>query len=127
MKILFIIQGEGRGHLTQALSLRQKLTGEGHQIIGVLVGKSPVRRLPDFFFEKIEAPVYLFESPNFLPSAKNKQVNLAKSVIYNVLRSHRYMSGIRYINRMIKETEADVVVNFYELLTGLTSSSVRKP
>lgn len=48
MKILFIIQGEGRGHLTQALSLRQKLTDEGHQVVGVLVGKSPARRLPDF-------------------------------------------------------------------------------
>ena len=33
MKILFIIQGEGRGHLTQALSLRQKLTDEGHQVV----------------------------------------------------------------------------------------------
>ena len=49
MKILFIIQGEGRGHLTQALSLRQKLMAEGHEIVGVLVGKSPARRLPDFF------------------------------------------------------------------------------
>ena len=39
MKILFIIQGEGRGHLTQALSLRQKLMAEGHEIVGVLVGK----------------------------------------------------------------------------------------
>ena len=73
MKILFIIQGEGRGHLTQALSLRQKLTDEGHQVVGVLVGKSPARRLPDFFSKKIEAPVYPFESPNFLPSAQNKQ------------------------------------------------------
>ena len=52
MKILFIIQGEGRGHLTQALSLRQKLTDEGHQVVGVLVGKSPARRLPDFFSKK---------------------------------------------------------------------------
>ena len=43
MKILFIIQGEGRGHLTQALSLRQKLADEGHEIVGVLVGKSPAR------------------------------------------------------------------------------------
>lgn len=84
MKILFIIQGEGRGHLTQALSLRQKLTDEGHQVVGVLVGKSPARRLPDFFSKKIEAPVYPFESPNFLPSAQNKQVNLVKSVAYNV-------------------------------------------
>lgn len=53
MKILFIIQGEGRGHLTQALSLRQKLMAEGHEIVGVLVGKSPARRLPDFFLNKI--------------------------------------------------------------------------
>ena len=40
MKMLFIIQGEGRGHLTQALSLRRKLADEGHQVVGVLVGKS---------------------------------------------------------------------------------------
>ena len=126
MKILFIIQGEGRGHLTQALSLRQKLTDEGHQVVGVLVGKSPARRLPDFFSKKIEAPVYPFESPNFLPSAQNKQVNLVKSVAYNVFRLHKYMSSIRYINRMIKETGADVVINFYELLTGLTCFAGRK-
>ena len=120
MKMLFIIQGEGRGHLTQALSLRQKLADEGHQVVGVLVGKSPARRIPDFFTEKIDAPVYPFESPNFLPTAKNKQVNLLKSVGYNVLRLHTYVASIHYINRMVKETEADVVVNFYELLTGLT-------
>lgn len=120
MKILFIIQGEGRGHLTQALSLHQKLTAEGHQIVGVLVGKSPARHLPPFFSEKIKAPVYPFESPNFLPTAKNKQVNLFKSIAYNMLRLHKYAASIRYINHMIEETEADVVVNFYELLTGLT-------
>ncbi|RHU29302.1 glycosyltransferase [Parabacteroides sp. TM07-1AC] len=120
MKMLFIIQGEGRGHLTQALSLRQKLEDEGHQVVGVLVGKSPARSIPDFFTEKIAAPVYPFESPNFLPTAKNKQVNLLKSVGYNVLRLYTYMGSIRYIDRMIKETGADVVVNFYELLTGLT-------
>lgn len=120
MKILFIIQGEGRGHLTQALSLRQKLSAEGHQVVGVLVGKSPARRLPDFFSEKIGVPVYPFESPNFLPSAKNKQVNLLGSVAYNLIRLHKYIGSIAYIRRMIKETEADVVVNFYELLTGLT-------
>lgn len=120
MKILFIIQGEGRGHLTQALSLRQKLTDEGHQIVGVLVGKSPARRIPEFFTEKINAPLYDFESPNFLPTAKNKQVNLLGSIGYNLLRLHKYIGSIRYIDRMIKETRADVVVNFYELLTGLT-------
>lgn len=43
-----------------------------------------------------------------------------RSVLYNVLRLHKYMGSIRYIDRMIRQTDADVVVNFYELLTGLT-------
>ena len=120
MRILFIIQGEGRGHLTQALSLRQKLESEGHTIVGVLVGKSPARRLPSFFVDKIHAPIYSFESPNFLPTAKNKQVHIVRSVVYNLCRTNKYVGSIRYIQRMIRETEADVVVNFYELLTGLT-------
>ena len=120
MRILFVIQGEGRGHLTQALSLRQKLVGEGHEVVGVLVGKSPARRLPAFFLDKIGVPVYPFESPNFLPTAKNKQVNLAVSIVYNLARLPKYLLSVRFINRMIRETEADVVVNFYELLTGFT-------
>lgn len=120
MKYLFIIQGEGRGHLTQSLSLRQKLIAEGNQVVGVLVGKSPARRLPSFFVEKIKAPIYTFESPNFLPSPKNKKVGLGKSIGYNLFRLHKYVHSIRYINHIIKESSADVVVNFYELLTGLT-------
>ena len=67
MKYLFIIQGEGRGHLTQALSLRQKLIAEGNQVVGVLVGKSPARRLPSFFVEKM---------------------GLGKSIGYNLFRLH---------------------------------------
>ncbi len=82
--------------------------------------KSPARRIPEFFTEKINAPLYDFESPNFLPTAKNKLVNLLGSIGYNLLRLHKYIGSIRYIDRMIKETGADVVVNFYELLTGLT-------
>ena len=120
MKILFIIQGEGRGHLTQAISLRKKLLREGHQIVGVLVGKSPARRLPDFFYKKIGTEVHTFESPNFLPTPKNKQANLLRSISYNLLRLHKYAKSICYINQTIKDTEAEVVVNFYELLSGLT-------
>ena len=97
MRILFVIQGEGRGHLTQALSLRQKLVGEGHEVVGVLVGKSPARRLPAFFLDKIGVPVYPFESPNFLPTAKNKQVNLAASIVYNLARLPKYLIAHQYL------------------------------
>lgn len=120
MRILFIIQGEGRGHLTQALALCQKLAEEGHQVVGALVGKSPSRQLPIFFKEKLGVPIYTFESPNFLPTAKNKQVKLGYSLVYNFFRLPKYLASIAYIRRMIRQTDADVVVNFYELITGLT-------
>lgn len=120
MKILFIIQGEGRGHLTQAIALREKLLAEGHQLVGVLAGKSPSRQLPAFFTEKIGTEVTAFESPNFLPAAGNKQAHLMRSVTYNLFRMHKYMESICTINRLIRESQAEVVINFYELLTGFT-------
>ena len=106
--------------MTQAISLRKKLINEGHEVVGAMVGKSPARILPSFFQNKIGVPVYTFESPNFLPAAKNKKVSLTQSIIYNLFRCHKYLLSIRMIRRIIDETQADVVVNFYELLTGFT-------
>ncbi len=120
MKILFIVQGEGRGHLTQALTMRSILRSNGHEVVEVLVGKSNVRRLPKFFKENIAAPIREFESPNFLPTPANKRNNLPRSVAYNLLRLPYFLKSVIFIQRRIIETRADVVINFYELLTGFT-------
>ena len=76
MKFLFIVQGEGRGHLTQAITLEDMLQRNGHEVVEVLVGKSSSRTLPGFFNRSIHAPVKRFISPNFLPTTDNKRVNL---------------------------------------------------
>ena len=36
MKFLFIVQGEGRGHLTQAITLEEILRRNGHEVVEVL-------------------------------------------------------------------------------------------
>ena len=120
MKVLFIIQGEGRGHLTQAITLEGILRRNGYDVVEVLVGQSSSRRLPGFFNRNIKAPVKRFLSPNFLPTPANRRVSLTRSVVYNLLRLPAYFRSMRYIDRRIRETEAELVVNFYELLTGLT-------
>ena len=38
MKYLFIVQGEGRGHLTQAMTLERMLERHGHQVVGISPG-----------------------------------------------------------------------------------------
>ena len=89
MKFLFIVQGEGRGHLTQAITLEEMLLRNGHEVVEVLVGESSSRILPGFFNRNIQAPVKRFISPNFLPAADNKRANLKKSfiIIYCVFRN----------------------------------------
>lgn len=120
MKFLFIVQGEGRGHLTQAITLEEILRRNGHEVVEVLVGKSSTRRLPGFFNRSIHAPVKRFISPNFLPTPANKRVSLARSVAYNLIKVPAYMNSINYIRKCINASGADMVINFYELLTGLT-------
>lgn len=120
MKFIFIVQGEGRGHLTQALTLERYLTDQGHQVLEVLVGKSRNRSLPDFFMRKLKASCLRFESPNFLPTPANQKNNITTSVLYNIRRLPAFAHSIWFIRKRINATGADVVVNFYELLTGLT-------
>ena len=84
MRVLFVVQGEGRGHLTQAISMEKLLRGNGHEVVEVLVGKSESRRLPGFFIRSIQAPIKHIISPNFLPTRANRRANLSRSVLYNV-------------------------------------------
>lgn len=120
MKVLFIVQGEGRGHLTQAITMEELLRRNGHEVVEVLVGKSNSRCLPGFFNRSIQAPVKRFLSPNFLPTPANKRASLARSVAYNLTRLPVYLKSMHYIHRRIEESGAELVINFYELLTGMT-------
>lgn len=125
MKILFIVQGEGRGHLTQAISLERLLTRSGHEVVEVLVGKSESHRLPGFFNRSIQAPIKQFISPNFLPTPTNKRANIPLSVFYNLTQIPEYIESIHFIHKRIKETQAHLIINFYELLTGFVYAFFR--
>ncbi len=120
MKYLFIIQGEGRGHLTQALSLRELLINNGHEVVAVLVGKSKRRELPAFFSRHIGTPVKSFESPNFLFFHNAKRPSIFKTIFVNLLKSPVYLKSICFIRRQVRQSGADVVINFYDLLAGIS-------
>lgn len=120
MRFVFIIQGEGRGHFTQALVMREMLMRRGDEVVEVLIGKSEARQVPNFFLQKINVPVLAFESPNFLPSAQNKRPSLAKSIYYNIRKLPVFVKSMRLLRRRVEELQPDMVLNFYELLTGLT-------
>ena len=122
---MFIIQGEGRGHLTQALSMHEMLTHNGDEVVEILVGKNELQSLPAFFREKVQCPVTTFSSPCFLFSPKSKKSMLAKSIFYNIGKCFDYIKSIRLVKQRIEENRVDLVINFYEVLTGLTYAFTR--
>jgi len=120
MRYLFVVQGEGRGHLTQALSLKTMLEQSGHEVVAVMAGSSRKCILPEYFTQKIGLEVIQFQSPNFLPAPKGKNVPLLFSVLYNLHFLPVYLNSMLTINRTIKQMQPDVVINFYELMCGFT-------
>lgn len=119
MKFLFTVQGEGRGHYTQALSLSAILRKHGHEVAAVLVGTSESRQIPSFFKEKIQAPVYEYSSPNFTSFYKDKKPNIFLSVLNNFSRPFIYRKSLQLVRDKIEEIRPDVVINFYEMITGM--------
>jgi uncharacterized protein (TIGR00661 family) len=122
MKFLFIVQGEGRGHLTQAISLAEMLRRHGHEVAEVLVGKSHSRDVPDFFKERIGAPISIYDAPSFVFKKDKKHIDKLRTFLFNINipKIRKYGISIEMIYKHIKACKPDVVVNFYELLPGLT-------
>jgi len=119
MRFLFLIQGEGRGHLTQALSFAALLKKEQHELVGVVVGKSPRRQVPEFFLQKIGTTVTSVESPNFETDGLEKKILLGKTIQKNLGKLPTYWASLQKIHALVQELQPEVVVNFYEPLAGL--------
>ena len=124
LRVLFVVQGEGRGHMTQALALRELLAAHGHSVCGVLVGRSEGRTPPAFFTAAFDVPVVCIDAPNF--AYEGGAVRLGRTVRWTARRSLIYAHTLRIVQRQIKARQPDVVVNFYEgmvALSGLVSAS----
>ena len=118
---VFAVQGEGRGHLTQAIATFELLTANGHTVAAVLIGSSKRREIPAFVRERIKAPIITFYSPNFVTDKDNKSIKLSATVFNNLLLWKTYRKSMRLIREVLTTYRPDVLLNFYEPLIGLCS------
>ena len=117
LRVLFAVQGEGRGHMTQALALAAMLRRRGHAVAGALVGTDRWGDVPAFFRRGLGAPVETVESPGFVSSARG-QVRPAATLFRSLRRSPEIGRSLDRVSAALDRTEPDVVVNFYEGLLG---------
>lgn len=119
MKFIFIIQTEGKGHLTQAISLRQILQDKGHEVLTAWAGISLFRRTPGFLVHPFGKSLRRFPAPNFIPDIKRKGILPVLSILFNLLFFPVYLISVLVLAMNIRFSGADAVVNFYELSGGL--------
>jgi hypothetical protein len=118
LAVAFVVQGEGRGHMTQALATARHLRDAGHEVVRVLVGRSPFRSVPDYFVRAVGAPVEVFDAPTQVPDQAGLGVSVAASAGDAARRLPRFVRGGRRIHVATRGT--DVVVNFFDLVGGLS-------
>ena len=117
LRILFLVQGEGRGHLTQALALAPALRAAGHEVVAAVVGASPARVLPGFFADEIGAPVERLDEPGFGYGVSG--VRWGQTLASNVRRSPGFVRALSGMDAAFARYRPDVVVSFFSLLGGL--------
>ncbi len=125
LRVLFAVQGEGRGHMTQALAVAAWLRARGHTVERVLMGESARRQPPAFVRDGLGALIHPIPSPNFVADERGG-IRLGRTVVEGVRAWRRYLPTLRLIDRHVAEVRPDVVVNFFEGMTGLWGL-VRKP
>ena len=105
--------------MTQAIALAELLQKQGHEVSAVAIGKSQRRKIPDFVFGKIKAPIHLFESPNFITDKDSKSILLGKTIGYNLGRLPVFKKSLDQLDALIQQHQPHVLINFYDMLGGL--------
>ncbi|NNF03570.1 MAG: UDP- glucuronosyltransferase, partial [Rhodothermales bacterium] len=122
LKILFCVQGEGRGHMTQAISLAGLLRTAGHEVVATLVGNADGGDVPAFFRRRMQSPVITFASPAIRLNEEARELDVGRTLMTGLGRLTDYASSLRRISQTVADFAPDVVVNFYEPLTGVVKS-----
>ena len=117
LRVLFVVQGEGRGHMTQALALGEMLRARGHAVVGCAVGAGRRGGVPAFFERAVGAPVVTVESPTFAAGADGR-IRAATTLARAVRGLDRYSASLDRIDALVDDAEPDVIVSFYEGLVG---------
>jgi uncharacterized protein (TIGR00661 family) len=120
MRFLFVIQGEGRGHLTQAISLAQIVQSAGHEVVMAMVGLAPGRPIPAFFAEQFSAPHTTLTTPAMVYCPKTNRLNVGATIRQALGKIGTFRQSMRRLRDAIETHRPDAVVNFFELLCGLT-------
>lgn len=120
MKIMFSILGEGRGHMTQAMAVKEMVEKAGHQVTSIALGMAHYREVPAFFASAMKTPITKISTPEF-SYKNNRSVDMPASVAGIVRNLPNLWRSVRQIKDLVTESKPDVIISFFEPLTAIYS------
>ena len=117
MKILFGVQTEGNGHITQCIATKQYLQSQGIEVTTAFAAKKK-RGLSKYFtdeFDVIEYDGFDFVFDN------DGRVVIWKTIVKNTFELPRLIVSFIKICSIIQKEKPDAIFNYYEPLVGLTA------
>ena len=81
---VFIVQGEGRGHMSQSIALKEYLEKAGHLVEAVFVGTPNAASLPDYFRDHFPNRIRIFQSPYFLGTPNRKGIYVGRTLLIEI-------------------------------------------
>ncbi|MGF1482739.1 MAG: glycosyltransferase family protein [Opitutales bacterium] len=117
MNFVFFVQGEGRGHLTQAISLQQMLEQAGHTVSRVCVGLPHNRELPEFALRAFAGRLQTYRAPA-LSFCRGRGLTHAKTTARFLRDLPALHRGFRDVGACLREYRPDRILNFFEPVAG---------
>ena len=117
MKILFGVQTEGNGHITQCIATKQYLQSQGIEVTTAFAAKKK-RGLPKYFTDEFN--VIDYNGFDFVFDNVGRVV-IWKTILNNIFELPRLIVSFIKICTIIQKEKPDVIFNYYEPLVGLTA------
>lgn len=126
MKVSVIIQGEGKGHFSQAVEVIQLLQDRGDEITGCYLGRSLFRSMPAYFRKSSPLPLKTFLGPNFLRTPDRKGIHVFFSLVLNTLLAPIYLFEVFRLGNMLRRDGSQQVLNFYDPVGALACGWLKR-
>ncbi|HWY74261.1 MAG TPA: glycosyltransferase family protein [Verrucomicrobiae bacterium] len=116
--MMFCVLGEGRGHMTQAIAVKEMSETAGHQVSVVTLGVSAKRPIPAYFEAAMKVPVMQMPTLEF-KYRNNRAVSNTATFAGVLCNIPKYARILRQLDVIVREAKPQVIINFFEPIAAL--------
>jgi uncharacterized protein (TIGR00661 family) len=111
--------------MTQAMAVKEMVEAEGHRVVSVMLGLGHGRQMPRYFESAMEMPVEIVPTPQLIYK-NSKAVDMPATLAFGMRHIPAYWRGVRRLQAIVRDTQPDMIFNFYETLTGIYALTTRR-